>query len=85
MDIDAFLHIIVFACTVLMAVISFVGVRIFKNIDQLYKAIKDFQYEIDGRINNFRRDFDNRCDTVHSRLSKHGERIAKLETKINGG
>jgi len=84
MGIDAFLHLIVFACTVLMGVLAFIGVRIFKNIDMLNESIQKFQSEIDHRIDNFRRDFDTRCDTVHKRINLHSERIVKLETQVKG-
>jgi len=76
-----FIEIILFLGTIVLAVLSFVGLRIFKHIDVLNNSIKEFQKDIDTRLYDFRRDFDKRCDVVHSRLNKHGERLAKLEVK----
>jgi len=67
----------------LLAVLSFLGIRIFRHIDALTDTIKMFQRDMDQRIDSFRRDFDVKCDNVHNRITQQGERLARLEQKVD--
>ena len=81
MDLHVFgVELIELIITVLLGLVAFIGIRIFKHIDKLAETIKEFQRDIDQRIDQFRRDFDARCDKVYSRVNNQGERLARLET-----